>query len=328
MNLDHGRKFDRSQTRRWRQSLLVWYDRNRRDLPWRRDRDPYRVWLSEIMLQQTRVAAVLEHYHRFLQRFPTVQKLASARESSVLAAWSGLGYYRRARMMHAAAKVIVKKHGGKFPGEVAELRTLPGIGRYTAAAIASIVFNVPAAVVDGNVERVLGRVFETDLVGEPLWQTAEALLSRRRPGDFNQAVMELGAIVCLPRQPRCSVCPVFSLCATRGKLELQGKLAPQQRRDICYALDHRDSSIFLVQRPKHATLMPGMWELPEIPVSSTPSEVSLIVRHSITVTDYTVRVMKGRVSGRSRGRWVPKTRIPRLPLTGLARKILRQVEII
>jgi A/G-specific adenine glycosylase len=328
MNLDDGRKFDGSQTRGWRQSLLVWYDRNRRDLPWRSDRDPYRVWLSEIMLQQTRVAAVLEHYHRFLQRFPTVQKLASARESSVLAAWSGLGYYRRARMMHAAAKVIVKKHGGKFPGEVAELRTLPGIGRYTAAAIASIVFNVPAAVVDGNVERVLRRVFGTDLAGEPLWQTAEALLSRRRPGDFNQAVMELGAIVCLPRQPRCSVCPVFGLCATRGKLELQRKLAPQQRRDICYALDHRDSSIFLVQRPKHSTLMPGMWELPEIPVSSTPSEVSLIVRHSITVTDYTVRVMRGRVSGESRGRWVPKARIPRLPLTGLARKILRQAEII
>jgi A/G-specific adenine glycosylase len=328
MNLDDGRKFDGSQTRRWRQRLLVWYDRNRRDLPWRSDRDPYRVWLSEIMLQQTRVAAVLEHYHRFLQRFPTVQKLASARESSVLAAWSGLGYYRRARMMHAAAKVIVKKHGGKFPCEVAGLLTLPGIGRYTAAAIASIVFNVPAAVVDGNVERVLGRVFGTDLAGEPLWQTAGALLSRRRPGDSNQAVMELGAIVCLPRQPRCSVCPVFGLCATRGKLELQRKLAPQQRRDICYALDHRDSSIFLVQRPKHATLMPGMWELPEIPVSSTPSEVSLTVRHSITVTDYTVRVMRGRVSGESRGRWVPKARIPRLPLTGLARKILRQAEII
>ncbi len=143
MNSDCRLKFDGSQTRRWRQRLLAWYDHNRRDLPWRRDRDPYRVWLSEIMLQQTRVAAVLEHYHRFLKSFPTVQKLASARESSVLAAWSGLGYYRRARMMHAAAKAIVKQHGGKFPGGIAELRALPGIGRYTAAAIASIVFNAP-----------------------------------------------------------------------------------------------------------------------------------------------------------------------------------------
>src|ERR1700693_514000 len=129
---------DAHARRSWRRRLLAWYDRNRRDLPWRQNRDPYRVWLSEIMLQQTRVAAVLDHYRRFLQRFPTVQKLAAARESSVLAAWSGLGYYRRARMLHAAAKTIVKEHKGKFPGSIAELRTLSGIGRYTAAAIASI----------------------------------------------------------------------------------------------------------------------------------------------------------------------------------------------
>jgi A/G-specific adenine glycosylase len=321
-------KFDGPQTRRWRQHLLAWYDRNRRDLPWRQDRDPYRVWLSEIMLQQTRVAAVLDHYQRFLQRFPTVQKLASARESSVLAAWSGLGYYRRARMLHAAAKEIVKQHGGKFPGEIAELRALPGIGRYTAAAIASIVFNSPTAVVDGNVERVLGRVFGTGLAGEPLWQAADALLNRRRPGDFNQAMMELGAIVCLPRQPRCSICPVISLCATRGALDTSRKVVPQRRRNICYALDHRDGSIFLVQRPKHATLMPGLWELPEIPASSASGEVSLTVRHSITVTDYRVRVMRSSVPDRSRGRWVLSSRILRLPLTGLARKILTEAQVI
>jgi A/G-specific adenine glycosylase len=328
MNSERLPKFDGSQTRRWRQGLLAWYDRNRRDLPWRRDRDPYRVWLSEIMLQQTRVAAVLDHYHRFLKRFPTVQKLALAREASVLAAWSGLGYYRRARMMHAAAKAIVSQHGGKFPGEIAELRALPGIGRYTAAAIASIVFNVPTAVVDGNVERVLRRVSGTELADEPLWQAADALLSRRRPGDFNQAMMELGAIVCLPRQPRCSVCPVINLCATRGTLDAPRKAAPQRQRDICYTIDHRDESIFLVQRPKHASLMPGMWELPEIPASSASGQVSVTVRHSITVTDYTVRVMRGPVPGKIRGRWVLSTRIPRLPLTGLARKILREAQVI
>ena len=328
MNSDRRLKFDGPQTRRWRQRLLAWYEHNRRDLPWRRNRDPYRVWLSEIMLQQTRVAAVLEHYHRFLRSFPTVQKLASARESSVLAAWSGLGYYRRARMMHAAAKAIVKQHGGKFPGGIVDLRALPGIGRYTAAAIASIVFNVPAAVVDGNVERVLGRVFGTELAGETLWQAADALLSRRRPGDFNQAMMELGAVVCLPRQPRCFICPVISLCATRGAIDAPRKVAPQRRRNICYALDHRDGSIFLVQRPKNASLMPGMWELPEIPESSASGEVSVTVRHSITVTDYTVHVMRGPVPGKSRGRWVLSTRIPRLPLTGLARKILREAQVI
>ena len=328
MKTNHSRKFDGSATRRWRERLLSWYDGNRRDLPWRQDRDPYRVWLSEIMLQQTRVSAVLEHYRRFLLRFPTVQKLASAREASVLAAWSGLGYYRRARMMHAAAKVIVKRHDGRFPVTIAELRALPGVGRYTAAAIASIVFNTPAAVVDGNVERVLGRVFGTALAGEPLWQAAEALLSRRRPGDFNQAMMELGALVCLPRQPRCSICPVFNLCATRGKPESQEKSIRQRRRDVCYALDHSKSKIFLVQRPEFASLMPSMWELPEIPQPDVSRPVSLTLRHSITVTDYTVRVLRGPVPDEGRGQWVPKARIPHLPLTGLARKILRQAQVI
>jgi A/G-specific adenine glycosylase len=321
-------KFDASATRRWQRDLLAWYDRNRRDLPWRRDRDPYRVWLSEIMLQQTRVSAVLEHYRRFLQRFPTVEKLAAARESSVLTAWSGLGYYRRARMMHAAAKTIVKRHGGRFPAEIIELRALPGIGRYTAAAIASIVFNLPAAVVDGNVERVLGRVFGAELAGEPLWQAAEELLSRERPGDFNQAMMELGATVCLPAQPRCQICPVVNLCRTRGKLEVRRKLVRQSRRDICYALDHRKNSVFLVQRPKNASLMPGMWELPEIAASSASAQSDLTVRHSITVTDYTVRVLRGPVPGENSGQWVRSSRVPKLPLTGLARKILRRAQII
>lgn len=330
---DDSWKFDGLATRRWRQRLLTWYDHNRRDLPWRRDRDPYRVWISEIMLQQTRVSAVLEHYRRFLQRFPTVQKLAAAREPAVLAAWSGLGYYRRARMMHAAAKALVKEHGGRFPDTIPELRALPGIGRYTAAAIASIVFDTPAAVVDGNVERVLGRVFGTDLSGEGVWQTAEALLSRRRPGDFNQAMMELGATVCLPGLPKCLSCPVIGLCATRGNpvlLEMAHSKKPvrQKRRDICYALDHRNGSVFLVQRPELASLMPGMWELPEIPVPSGRSPASLTLRHSITVTDYTVHVMRGPVPGLVKGRWMLRSRVLQLPLTGLARKILREAQVI
>src|SRR5579864_4071806 len=170
---------DTSETadaRSFQQSLLEWFDRHKRDLPWRRDRDPYRVWLSEVMLQQTRVAAVIDHYQKFLRRFPTIEKLASARKSSVLAAWSGLGYYRRARMLHAAAKKIVKEHGGAFPGCAEDLRALPGIGRYTAAAIASIAFAEPVAVVDGNVERVLQRLKGKNLEGEELWQAARDLL--------------------------------------------------------------------------------------------------------------------------------------------------------
>ena len=284
------------------------------------------------MLQQTRVGAVLEHYRRFLQRFPTVQKLAAARESSVLAAWSGLGYYRRARMLHVAAKTLVK-HRGKFPSTVKELRDLPGIGRYTAAAVASIAFNAPAAVVDGNVERVLGRVIGTSIlrtsIGEKdLWQAAEALLSRRRPGDFNQAMMELGATVCLPRQPRCSICPVLDLCATRGNLDQPARTVRQKKKKICYALDRQENSIFLVQRPEHASLMPGMWELPEIPADSDADRASLTLRHSITVTDYAVRVSQGPVQSGTAGRWVRKEHVAQLPLTGLARKILRQVQVI
>src|SRR6202451_77773 len=200
----------------FRRQLLAWYDRQARNLPWRETRDPYRVWLSEIMLQQTRVAAVIEHYREFLRRFPQVENRAKAREPSVLAAWSGLGYYRRARMLHAAAKQIVRE--GKFPQTSTALRDLPGIGRYTAAAIASIAFAEPVAVVDGNVERVLQRLTGSHLATPQIWQHAQQLLDPSRPGDFNQAMMELGATVCVPGEPRCLLCPVRKHCVTRGEL--------------------------------------------------------------------------------------------------------------
>jgi A/G-specific adenine glycosylase len=314
--------------RRFRQRLLVWFDQHKRDLPWRRDRDPYRVWLSEIMLQQTRVAAVTDHYERFLRRFPSIEKLASAREATVLAAWSGLGYYRRARMLHAAAKKVVKAHRGKLPGKAEDLLALPGIGRYTASAIASIAFAEPVAVVDGNVERVLQRVQGKTLAGENLWRAAEELLSRQRPGDFNQGMMELGATVCLPRQPQCLLCPVSDLCATRGELHKPGKGTHQTKREIHYALACRNGSIFLVQRPKTAALMPGMWELPETGGANRTNATWLTLRHSITVTDYVVRVLRSPAPKGLEGRWVRKSRVATLPLTGLARKILRAAKII
>jgi A/G-specific adenine glycosylase len=240
-----------------RQRLLQWYLAQARDLPWRESRDPYRVWLSEIMLQQTRVAAVIAHYHEFLRRFPTVERLAATREASVLAAWSGLGYYRRARMLHAAAKVVVREKGGKFPATAKDLRALPGVGRYTAAAVASIAFGEPAAVVDGNVERVLQRVSGRRLTGEDFWLQAERLLDRERPGDFNQAMMELGATVCTPRAPACLSCPVVELCATRGELAGSTKPPRQKKREIHYALDCRNGSVFLVQRAPDARVMAG-----------------------------------------------------------------------
>ena len=310
----------------FRNRLLVWYDAHARDLPWRESCEPYRVWVSEIMLQQTRVAAVIEHYQEFLRRFPTVEKLAAAREASVLAAWSGLGYYRRARMLHAAAKVVARERGGKFPVTAEDWKTLPGVGRYTAAAIASIAFGEAVAVVDGNVERVLQRITGETISGEQIWQGAENLLARNRPGDFNQAMMELGATVCTPRAPACLTCPLVELCVARGELAGGEKKSRQQRRVIHYALERRNGSVFLTQRPAEARLMAGMWELPEIPPPADHSAPFLTVRHSITATDYTVHVWP--VSAPLKGEWCRADRLPKLALTGLARKILRKSGII
>jgi A/G-specific adenine glycosylase len=310
----------------FRIKLLAWYDAHARDLPWREGRDPYRVWVSEIMLQQTRVAAVIEHYHEFLGRFPTVQKLAAARETSVLAVWSGLGYYRRARMLHTAARVMARERGGTFPETAAEWRTLPGVGRYTAAAIASIAFGEAVAVVDGNVARVLQRFVGKAISGQQIWQQAERLLDRSRPGDFNQAMMELGATVCTPRAPACLTCPLVELCTTRGELPGAEKKSRQRKREIHYALDRRNGSVFLTQRPADIRLMAGMWELPEIPRPMDHGEPLLRVKHSITVTDFTVHVWP--VTARLKGEWCAIDRLPRLALTGLARKILRKSGII
>ncbi len=317
----------RDERRKFRRRLLRWYDLHRRDLPWRASRDPYRVWLSEIMLQQTRVAAVIEHYEEFLRRFPTVKNLAAAREASVLAAWSGLGYYRRARMMHAAAKAIVREHGGKFPASEEGLRVLPGIGRYTAAAIASIAFDEAVAVVDGNVERVLQRVSGTRMAGEQLWTAANHLLDAKQPGDFNQAMMELGAVVCTPRSPACLTCPVVEVCATRGELAANGKPAPHKKREVHYALRCREGEVFLVQRARDASLMPGMWELPEA-TSANGATPLFRLRHSITVTDYTVQVWRATASSCTDGKWISVERLTHLALTGLARKVLRKAEIL
>jgi len=310
-----------------RSRLLNWFDEHKRDLPWRMDRDPYRVWLSEIMLQQTRVAAVLEHYHRFLKKFPRVEKLAAAREATVLAVWSGLGYYRRARMLRAAAKEVVRDHGGAFPRTSDELRALPGIGRYTAAAIASIAYNEPVAVVDGNAERVITRVEGKRLVGEELWTTAEGWLDRSRPGDFNQAIMELGATVCLPRAPQCLLCPLREACGRRGELKEMPPASRQKKREIDFALARRGGEVFLVQRGKDESLMPGMWELPQY-VGNGQCRELLSLRHSITVTDYRVRVMELAEPGAMAGRWMPSSRLSAVPLTGLARKILKRVALL
>ena len=202
-----------------RTALLAWYRAHRRDLPWRRTRDPYAIWISEAMLQQTRVETVIPYWERFLARFPDVEALATADADDVIACWAGLGYYSRARNLHRAAQIVVERHAGRLPADVELLRELPGVGRYTAGAVASIAFDRPAPIVDGNVARVLARLFgiaadvRSRAVQERLWREAEELARGEDPGALNQALMELGAMVCTPRAPRCADCPWSRRCA-------------------------------------------------------------------------------------------------------------------
>lgn len=310
-----------------RRALLRWYDENQRDLPWRRTADPYHIWVSEIMLQQTRVAAVLPRYGKFLQRFPSVQKLASARLSSVLAEWSGLGYYRRARNLHAAAKIIVRRFAGIFPESSEQWRKLPGIGRYTAAAIASIAFEEPIAVLDGNVERVLRRLLHCATVADS-WNAAQTLLDPERPGDCNQAIMELGATVCLPGEPVCARCPITKFCATCGRGESQSRKPRQIKASISFALATKGDTVLLIRRRADESLMSGMWELPTLNHSIRSEEVLFRVRHSITATDYLVSVVAQSKVATENGEWIHRRRAHKLPLTGLTKKILRKANII
>ncbi len=302
----------------FRRKLLDWYGRNARDLPWRATRDPYRIWISEIMLQQTRVAAVIPYYTKFLDRFPDVGTLARASEADLLTAWSGLGYYARARNLHRAAQRIAAQ--GTFPREHESLRRLPGVGEYTAAAIASIAFGLPHAVVDGNVRRVLSRlacgaVEPVELAGE--------FLDRERPGEFNQALMELGATLCLPREPKCAGCPVASMCEARR----QGRQAEFPVRAPRPRTVHVARTLIVARRGGCVLLgaRAGFWELPDADVL-TGARVGAMLgefRHSITNHNYTVGVVEARVARAPRGfAWVVEQDLDRMPLSTMTRKAL------
>ncbi len=312
----------------FRSRLLTWYDAHRRDLPWRKNRDPYRVWLSEIMLQQTRVAAVIEKYGEFLRLFPNVEALAEASQPAVLAAWSGLGYYRRARALHDAARMIVRDYGGHFPATAEEWQQLPGIGRYTSAAIASIAFGEKVAVVDGNVERVAERLLGQRLPVPAIWELAENLLSLQRPGDFNQAMMEFGATVCVPRHPKCLLCPVATLCVTRGALPAMRKPEKTKKTTVFYALDCHGGKVALAQRPQQTSVMPSMWELPEIKPKDASPKVWLRLKHGIMTTSYDVHVIRGPMEDSVARKRIAVEQLGTIPLTGLARKILRAAELL
>jgi A/G-specific adenine glycosylase len=259
-------------------ALLGWYDRERRHLPWRADPgevpDPYKVWLSEIMLQQTTVKAVLPHYGLFLRRWPNVAALARAELGEVLGAWAGLGYYARARNLHACAQAVVEDHGGKFPESEVELRKLPGVGGYTAAAIAAIAFGAQATPVDGNIERVVARLFAVTLplpeAKAEIKALAETLSPAERPGDFAQAMMDLGATICTPRRPACGLCPVHPEC--RGYAEGLAEVLPYReekaerpvRRGAIYVAIRSDGAVLLRERPLKG-LLGGMLETPSSP---------------------------------------------------------------
>jgi len=254
------------------QRLIGWYAEARRDLPWRRSRDPYRVWLAEVMLQQTRVETVVPFYERFLSRCPTLAALAEAPLDEVLKLWAGLGYYARARNLHAAARELARTHKGRIPRRLDALLALPGVGRCTAGAVRSIAFNLPAPILDGNVTRILCRLFglsgnpRTGAMQRGLWSLAETLIPAGRARDFNQAMMELGAVVCSPNAPACGACPAADLCeANRLGQQLCLPQMPRRKRvphyDVAVGLVWRRGRLLIAKRPPEA-MLGGLWELP------------------------------------------------------------------
>jgi A/G-specific adenine glycosylase len=266
----------------FRRKLLRWYDRHHRDLPWRRTRDPYAIWIAETMLQQTQVNTVTPYYERFLSAFPTVEALARARLSKVLALWSGLGYYRRAANLQKSAAVLVRKHAGRLPDNYASLRALPGVGDYTAGALMSIAFGKSYPALDGNARRALGRIFEPKNEKE-LRNIAARLVPLSKPGYFNQGLMELGATTCTPLKPRCAQCPVASICATRtANAPLTRPDSPRQNtfRDVTWplAIVRHNGKILLRRRAAHGILA-GLWELPGGEKTKSEPVHALLRRH-------------------------------------------------
>jgi len=341
-----------------RRALLAWYAAHRRPLPWRATRDPYAIWVSEAMLQQTRVGTVEPYWRRFLERLPTLRDLAAADEQTVLSLWSGLGYYRRARALKQAAQAIVERHAGEFPREREAALALPGVGPYTAGAVLSIAFDLPEPLVDGNVERVLSRVFALGgdrsqaAARRELWTLAAQLVPHGGgAADWNQALMELGATLCTPRTPRCGSCPWSRQCAAR-RLGKTAELPPARPRSepvdvrLLLAWIVRGERLLLERRPAGGR-MAGLWQPPTIerpgpggratglfpsawPFGARIETGALlgVVRHGITRHRIVAEVAQGRLRGPLPGRgaaleWIPRGRLADLGLTGMARKVLR-----
>ncbi len=298
----HSRPRDELRTVAIRRALLKWYDANARDLPWRRTRDPYAIWISEVMLQQTRIETAIPYYHRFLKALPNVRRLANAELDDVLKLWEGLGYYGRARNLHTAARAILISHGGRIPTTFDELISLPGVGRYTAAAVASIAFGEPKAVLDGNVIRVITRMDcirgdpKQSRIRDRLWRRAEEGLDSRRAGDFNQAMMELGATICLPRNPRCTDCPANEFClarqrGTQSRFPIRAKTKQLPRRVVAVGLIWKAGKL-LIDKRKPEGLLGGLWELPGGKIHAGESAENAIVREVQEELNVRVRAIR------------------------------------
>lgn len=352
------RLIDEPEIASYREALTAWYRRTRRPLPWRESADPYHVWVSEVMLQQTQVATVLPYYARFLSQFPTLEALAAAPQQAVLKCWEGLGYYARARNFHKAAQIVVTRFKGKIPADYAEFRNLPGVGEYIAAAVQSIAFGRPFAVVDGNVKRVLARLLELETPANDAaalkhyQQIAGRLLDPGSPGDYNQAIMELGALVCRPQQPLCAECPVRQHCgafASGRQQELPRRVPRKEipRHHLAVGVVRREGRILITRRPENG-LLGGLWEFPGglIQPGETPADACrrniretvelqvevgrLItrVRHAFTHFKITVEVFQCdyhsgelALSGPAEARWVAREALESYPFPKVNHKI-------
>ena len=349
----------------FRRRLLKWFDANQRDLPWRKNRTPYRIWVSEIMLQQTQVATVIDYYNRFMKRFPTVKKLAAAEQSEVLKLWEGLGYYRRARQLHAAAQVVVEEHGGRFPTDFESVLALPGIGRYTAGAILSISLDQKLPILEGNTIRVFARLLtmkedpRSSANQKVLWDFSESILPRQRCGDFNQALMELGSEICTPTKPACDQCPISNYCPTfvqglQEQIPASGKKTKYEDLHEAVIVVRKGQGVrtkFLVRQCGPDERWSGLWDFPRYKVVDDDVEGDLskqlkaqtgltanvvattkrikhaVTKYRITLDCYIADSPTGRLKkNQTATQWLTADELADLPMSTSGRKIVNALD--
>ena len=366
--LDESQLQTSAQRTAFRRRLLKWFDANQRDLPWRKNRTPYRIWVSEIMLQQTQVATVIDYYLRFMKRFPNVKKLAAADQADVLKLWEGLGYYRRARQLHAAAQVVVEKHGGRFPTDFENVLALPGIGRYTAGAILSISLDQKLPILEGNTIRLFARLLamrdnpRSSTNQKVLWEFSESILPRKRCGDFNQALMELGSEICTPSKPSCEQCPISNDCPTfvqglQSQIPAAGKKMKFENLHEAVVVVRKGQGTgtrFLVRQCGPDERWSGLWDFPRYEIKSgtangkvqtelanqlktqtglnatvTPTDKRIkhaVTKYRITLDCFVADSPTGRLKkNQTATQWLTAAELADLPMSSTGRKIVKSL---